>query len=130
MIRIGLIALGGIIATTAAVAVEADGFKNFAHESLLCDGPDAYKEALAKDQANPGADISILDSGGRCMWVGYGQIEDIEVPWVRILEKQGDIVKVEYIVENYTKINDAHNKIELERYTGWTAESNLEVVIH
>ncbi|MBL26044.1 MAG: hypothetical protein CMM50_00640 [Rhodospirillaceae bacterium] len=132
MIRIGLTALAGVLVATAAVAAQdnEDDFKTFAHESLLCDGPAAYDEALAKDQASPGSDISVLDSGARCMWVNGEQIEDIEAPWVLVLEKQGDKVKVQYVVENYTKYSDIHNKVELVRYTGWTAESNLEHVIH
>jgi len=53
------------------------------------------------------------------------QIEDMMAPFVQIKEIRGDMVRVEFIIEFYRKIEFLHRRITRVFYTGWTDQANL-----
>jgi hypothetical protein len=60
-----------------------------------------------------------------CMFVDHDDIEDMLAPFVTVVDRRGDKIKVEFWIEFYKKIaelNRAWNRVE---FTGWTAEERL-----
>jgi hypothetical protein len=59
------------------------------------------------------------------MYVDDDDIEDMMAPFVTVVERQGDKVKVEFWIEFYKKIAELHRAWRNVKFTGWTAEDRL-----
>jgi hypothetical protein len=105
-------------------------FNQFTHSAWLCSSPEAYDAALAAEKALNGAPIDklkgdLLDKK-MCMHVGSGQIEGIMAPWVKVLENDGDKVKVSFTINDEERIELLHRKISRVTYAGWTGKLDIE----
>jgi hypothetical protein len=117
--------------TIAAVASAADGPPYLLHEGTwVCDSPAAYDQALA-EQAKTNGYKELMALKDRlleaklCMYVDDDDIEDMMAPFVEILERQGDKVKVTFTIEFYKRIATLHASFRRVKFAGWTAEDRL-----
>jgi hypothetical protein len=117
--------------TIAGVASAADGPPYLLHEGTwVCDSPAAYDQALA-EQAKTNGYKELMALKDRlleaklCMYVDDDDIEDMMAPFVEILERQGDKVKVTFTIEFYKRIATLHASFRRVKFAGWTAENRL-----
>ena len=119
-VLLALALLGG------AQAAERTTLKN---GSWLCVSPEAYDQAVAAARNLRGQKLEALQKqlldNKRCMYADDELIEDIMAPWVQILERQGDKVKVSFMVEFYKRVEYLHRRFSRVNYTGWTTADNL-----
>lgn len=97
--------------------------------SWLCISPEAYEQAVVEAQKQRGKErealIKQLRDEKLCMYADDELLEDIMAPWVRVLDRQGDKVKVSFMVEYYKRVEYLHRRFSRVNYTGWTAAANL-----
>ena len=60
-----------------------------------------------------------------CMFVDDEDIEDMLPPFVTVVDRRGDKIKVEFWVEFYQKLAELHRAWQHVKFTGWTAEERL-----
>ncbi len=110
----------------AAHAVERTTLKN---GSWLCTTPDAYDQAVAESKKRVGKAREALKKElleqQLCMYADDELLEDIMAPWVQVIERQGDKVKVSFMVEFYKRVEYLHRRFSRVNYTGWTGADNL-----
>jgi hypothetical protein len=97
--------------------------------SWLCVSPEAYDQAVAEAQKRRGEALEALKEqlleDKRCMYATDELLEDIMAPWVQVIDRQGDKVKVSFMVEFYQRVEYLHRRFSRVNYTGWTAADNL-----
>lgn len=117
------------VATTAASA--ADGPPWLLHEgSWVCGTPEAYDQAIAEQAKTSGyqelkALRQRLLEDELCMYLDDDDIEDMMAPFVEVIERQGDKVKVTFTIEFYKRISSIAARFRRVKFAGWTAESRL-----
>jgi hypothetical protein len=118
------VAAGGVVG-----AVEGPPY--LLHEGTwVCESPAAYDQALAEQAETKGyKDLMALKDrlleAKLCMYLDDDDIEDMMAPFVEILERQGDKVKVTFTIEFYKRIATVHASFRRVKFAGWTAESRL-----
>jgi hypothetical protein len=99
------------------------------HGSWLCISPEAYEQAVAKAQQRRGEALEALKQqlldDKLCMYTDAALLEDIMAPWVQVIDRRGDQVKVTFMVEFYQRVEYLHRRMSRVHYTGWTAANNL-----
>ncbi|ETX03293.1 MAG: hypothetical protein ETSY1_00510 [Candidatus Entotheonella factor] len=108
-------------------AVERTTLKN---GSWLCVSPEAYDQAVAEvKKKRRGEEREAfkkqLLQDKLCMYADDELVEDIMAPWVQVIERQGDKVKVSFMVEFYKRVEYLHRRFSRINYTGWTSADNL-----
>ena len=96
--------------------------------SWLCRTPEAYDQAIVAERQEENLEKlqqQLIDQK-LCMHVDGEMIEDIMAPWVKVLSRQGDKVKVAFTVEFYQRIAMLHRRFSRVQFTGWTDAGNLE----
>lgn len=110
----------------AAHAVDRTTLKN---GSWLCTTPEAYDQAIAEEQKRIGKARETLKTElleqKLCLYADDELLEDIMAPWVQVIDRQGDKVKVSFMVEFYKKVEYLHRRFSRVNYTGWTSDANL-----
>jgi hypothetical protein len=96
----------------------------------LCATPDDYDQAIVEQEKTNGypelmALKDRLVAAKSCMFVDDEHIEDMLPPFVTVVERQGDKIKVEFWVEFYKRIAELHRAWSHVKFTGWTAEERL-----
>lgn len=94
----------------------------------VCGTPEAYDQAVAEERRLNGNAEDLrrqLLEQKLCMWVDDEMVEKMMVPYARILERQGDKVRVEFTVELRKRIAILHRQISRITYAGWTEAANL-----
>lgn len=109
-----------------AHAVDRTMLKN---GSWLCTTPEAYDQAITEEQKRSGEAREALKKElleqQLCMYADDELLEDIMAPWVQVIERQGDKVKVSFMVEFYKRVEYLHRRFSRVNYTGWTGADNL-----
>ena len=104
--------------------------QTLAEGSWICSTPEAYNQAVAAEQKGQGKDLETLKKQlleqKLCMYVDDEYIEDMMAPYVKVLSRQGDRVKVSFTIEFYKRIEYLHRRITRVTYAGWTAAGNLK----
>jgi hypothetical protein len=59
------------------------------------------------------------------MYVDDEYLEDMMAPFVQVLDRQGEKIKVSFTVEFYKRIATLHRRITRVTYAGWTDAGNL-----
>ena len=96
----------------------------------VCVTPEDYDRAI-DEQAKTNGYPELMTLKDRlleaksCMFVDDEDIEDMLPPFVTVVERQGDKVKVEFWVEFYQKLAELHRAWQHVKFTGWTAEERL-----
>jgi hypothetical protein len=96
----------------------------------LCATPEDYDRAVAEQAKTNGyPELKALKerllADKSCMYVDGEHIEDMMAPFVTVVDRQGDKVKVEFWVEFYKKIAELNRAWSNVKFTGWTAEERL-----
>jgi hypothetical protein len=119
------------VAVSAAQARATKGPPYLLEEGTwICATPDDYDRALA-EQAKTNGHPELMALKDRllaaksCMYVDDDDIEDMMAPFVTVVERQGDKVKVEFWIEFYKKIAELNRAWSNVEFTGWTAEDRL-----
>jgi hypothetical protein len=118
-----------VAAVSTAVAVEGPPY--LLHEGTwVCSTPEAYDQALAEQAKTNGYKqlMALKDqllAEKRCMYVDDEDIEDMMAPFVEIVDRMGDKIKVTFTIEFYKRISDISAAFNRVQFTGWTAEDRL-----
>lgn len=92
--------------------------------SWVCRSPETYDIAMERLRDNADARAGLVDEK-LCMFIDDKLLEDTMAPFFQVQERQGDKVKVSFMVEFYKKIEYLHRKITRITFAGWTHEDNL-----
>ncbi len=91
--------------------------------------PEAYDQAIAEEQKRRGKAREALKKElleqQLCMYADDELLEDIMAPWVQVIDRQDDKVKVSFMVEFYKRVEYLHRRFSRVNYTGWTSAGNL-----
>ena len=96
----------------------------------VCVTPEDYDRAI-DEQAKTNGYPELMTLKDRlleaksCMFVDDEDIEDMLPPFVTVVDRQGDKIKVEFWVEFYQKLAELHRAWQHVKFTGWTAEERL-----
>jgi hypothetical protein len=96
----------------------------------ICATPEDYDRAIAEQgKTNGYPELMALKerllAAKSCMYVDDDDIEDMMAPFVTVVDRQGDKVKVEFWIEFYKKIAELDRAWSNVKFTGWTAEERL-----
>jgi len=61
-----------------------------------------------------------------CIYMDDDNLEDLMAPYVTVLTRQAQKVKVSFTVEFYKRIQYLHRRITRVTYSGWTDVENLK----
>ncbi|HYZ25308.1 MAG TPA: hypothetical protein VE597_00215 [Geminicoccaceae bacterium] len=117
--------------TTMLGATAADGPPYLLHEGTwVCASPETYDQALAEQAKTNGyKELMALEerllAEKACMLVDDDDIEDMMAPFVEVVERQGDKIKVTFTVEFYKRVNSVQARFRRVKFSGWTAEDRL-----
>jgi hypothetical protein len=124
------LALPLTVATTL-VGIAAEGPPYLLHENTwVCVTPEAYDQALAEQAKTDGYKALMalkerLLAEKSCMLVDDDDIEDMMAPFVEVIERQSDKIKVTFTVEFYKRFDAVHARFSRVKFSGWTAEDRL-----
>ncbi len=99
-------------------------------DTWVCVTPEDYDRAI-DEQAKTNGYPELMTLKDRlleaksCMFVDDEDIEDMLAPFVTVVDRQGDKIKVEFWVEFYQKLAELHRAWQHVKFTGWTAEERL-----
>jgi hypothetical protein len=96
----------------------------------ICATPEDYDRAIAEQEKTNGYPelMALKDrllEAKSCMFVDDEDIEDMMAPFVTVVDRQGDKIKVEFWVEFYKRHAELHRSWSNVKFTGWTAEERL-----
>jgi len=92
--------------------------------SWVCRSPETYDIAMERLRADADARGALVDEK-LCMFIDDKMLGDTMAPFFQVQERQGDKVKVSFMVEFYKKIEYLHRRITRITFAGWTHEDNL-----
>ena len=92
--------------------------------SWVCRSPETYDIAMERLRDDADAGGALVDEQ-LCMFIDDEKLEDTMAPFFQVQERQGDKVKVRFMVEFYKKIEYLHRRITRITFVGWTHEDNL-----
>jgi hypothetical protein len=131
MIRI-VLALALLAVAVGAVQARATKGPPYLLEegTWICATPEDYDRAIAEQgKTNGYPELMALKerllAAKSCMYVDDDDIEDMMAPFVTVVDRQGDKVKVEFWIEFYKKIAELNRAWSNVKFTGWTAEERL-----
>jgi hypothetical protein len=119
------------LAAAPLVATAAEGPPYLLHENTwVCATPETYDQALAEQAKTNGyKELMALEerllAEQACMLVDDDDIEDMMAPFVEVVERQGDKIKVAFTVEFYKRVNSIQARFRRVKFSGWTAEDRL-----
>jgi hypothetical protein len=98
--------------------------------SWICVTPEDYDQAIAEEaKINGYPELMALNErlveAKSCMLIDDEHIEDMLAPFVTVVERQGDKIKVEFWVEFYKRQAELHRAWTHVKFSGWTAEERL-----
>ncbi|MFQ5960531.1 MAG: hypothetical protein ACE5MG_03980 [Candidatus Methylomirabilales bacterium] len=121
--------LAMLLLATFAGPTRAAGPQTLQNGSWLCSTPAAYDHAVAEERKWQGTDLQRLKDQllekKLCMYIDSEYLEDMMAPYVKVLTRQGDRVKVSFTVEFYKRIEFLHRRITRVTFSGWTDAGNL-----
>jgi hypothetical protein len=119
------------VAVSAAQARATKGPPYLLEEGTwICATPEDYDRAIAEQAKTNGYPelMALKDrllAAKSCMYVDDDDIEDMMAPFVTVVDRQDDKVKVEFWIEFYKKIAELNRAWSNVKFTGWTAEDRL-----
>jgi hypothetical protein len=128
---IGLLAAPLLLALAGATASAVEGPPYLLKENTwVCVTPEAYDQALVEQGKTNGYKqlMALKDqllAEKRCMFVDDEDIEDMMAPFVEVVERQGDKIKVTFTIEFYKRTSTIGAAFNRVKFAGWTAEDRL-----
>ena len=123
--------LAMVLAASAAAAAAPDsgGPYSLTEGSWVCHTPEQYQGVLAARQAGEGVrDIEKRTrESSTCIYLDDDNLEDMMAPFVQVLERSGELVKVSFIIEHYRRVGGRylHRQFTRMEYKGWTGAGNV-----
>ena len=95
--------------------------------TFVCVSPTAYDEAIERAKTAPSKFklAKQLTAEKLCVMVDDEDIEDMMAPFVKVTETDADMIKVQYEVEFYKRIEYLHRTFSRVVFTGWTHKDRL-----
>ena len=97
--------------------------------SWVCSTPEAYDVAVAEERNWQGANLEELKRDllerRLCMYVDAEYVEKMMVPFATVVERQGNKVKVTFIIQFRKRLEILHRQITRVTFAGWTDATNL-----
>lgn len=118
------------LGAAAAGAAQDEGPLMLGEGSWVCDTPETYDGVLAARKS--GEAVRAIEKRTReastCVYLDDDNLEDMMAPFVQVLERDGEMVKVSFIIEHYRRVGGQYLHREFTRmeYKGWTAGANIE----
>ena len=127
LLAVAILALG--IGTAQARATKGPPYL-LEDGTWVCVTPEAYDQAMVEQEKTNGYPelMALKDrllEAKSCMFVDDDDIEDMMAPFVTVVERQGDKIKVEFWIEFYKKVAELNRAWNRVKFTGWTAEERL-----
>ena len=125
-----ILVLGGVVLGGGVRLAHATEYLQTLKEgSWLCTTPEAYDLAIA-EQRKLESDLEALKERllAQKLWI-YADaafVEKMTVPYAKVLERQGNKVKVTLVVQYRKRLEFLHRQISRVTFVGWTAAGNLE----
>lgn len=96
----------------------------------ICATPEDYDQAIVEQENTDGYPelMALKDrllEAKSCMFVDDDDIEDMLAPFVTVVDRAGDKIKVEFWIEFYKRHAVLHRSWSHVKFTGWTAEDRL-----
>jgi hypothetical protein len=116
---------------SASATTAAEGPPYLLHDGTwVCSTPAAYDQAIAEQAKTNGYEELMalkerLLSEKLCMFVDDDDIEDMMAPFVEVIERQGEKIKVTFTIEFYKKVSEIQAGFNRVTFAGWTAENRL-----
>ena len=124
ILALGVVALGMV----AGFADATDYLQTLREGSWVCTTPEAYDLAIA-EQRKPNSDLGDMKkrflAEKLCIYADAEFVEKMMVPFAKVLERQGNKVKVTFIVQYRKSIEFLHRQISRVTFVGWTDVGNL-----
>ncbi len=121
----GLVLLGAVPQATAQNSFP-DHF-TFDRPTWICRTADAFRslETRLAETDTPG-DLP-------CALITLDDVEDILAPWINIIDEEGDLVEVRFLVERYRRLRppEVPNRgglVSRAEFVGWTRRDSLEMM--
>jgi hypothetical protein len=111
------------------IAAQAADPQTLRQGSWVCQTPEGYDQAVDEEHQEkdlPALKQRLLDQK-LCMYIDNKYLEDMMAPFVQVIDRQGEKVKVSFTVEFYKRIATLHRRITRVTYTGWTDAGNLRI---
>jgi hypothetical protein len=127
----GLLAAPLLLALAVATASAAEGPPFLLKEGTwVCVTPEAYDQALTEQAKTNGykALMTLKDrllAEKSCMFVDDEDIEDMMAPFVEVVDRQGEKIKVTFTIEFYKRTSTIGAAFNRVKFAGWTAEDRL-----
>lgn len=122
-----LVVLLSIVVVGSAQATEY--LQTLKEGSWVCTSPEAYDQAVDEQRRWLNGDLEDLKkqllARKLCMYVGAEYVEKMMAPFAKVLERNGNKVKVSFTVDFRERIEFLHRRITRVTYVGWTAATNL-----
>ena len=120
---IGFVAMGAVAAFAAAPQTLEEG-------SWVCRTPEVYDETVEAARHRNGKALEelkqdLLDQK-LCIYMDDDNLEDLMAPYVTVVTRQEQKVKVSFTVEFYKRIQYLHRRITRVTFSGWTDAENLK----
>jgi hypothetical protein len=117
--------VAGLLASSV-VAAHADEPWMFHGSAWVCDSPEHYDAAVAREKAGDDAAALRKDLASVCILVRDRDQSDIMAPFVQRLEDNGDKVKVVFMLRDERRKSFLNRAVEQVQYRGWTAANKLQ----
>lgn len=121
-------ALGLALASgPAAAATDGEGPFVLSEGSFVCVSPEAYAEAEERAKTAPSRFklAKQLTEEKLCIMVDEEDIEDMMAPFVLVTDTKDDLIKVQYEVEFYKRIEFLKRAFSRLIFSGWTHKDSL-----
>lgn len=120
--------LSGLL-VLSVMAAQADDPQTLRQGSWVCQTPEAYDQAMTAEHQEkdlPALKQQLSDQK-LCMFIDGKYLEDMMAPFVQVIDRQGEKVKVSFTVEFYKRLATLHRRITRVTYAGWTDAGNLRL---
>ena len=127
VLALAILALG--IGTAHAKATKGPPYL-LEEGTWLCVTPEDYDKAIAEQaKINGYPELMALNerlvAAKSCILIDDEHIEDMLAPFVTVVDRQGDKIKVEFWVEFYKRQAELQRAWTHVKFSGWTAEERL-----
>ena len=119
--------MAAMLTCQAQAAGDDEGPHVLVEGSFVCVSPEAYAEAeeRAKGAQSRFKLAKELTAEKLCIMVDEEDIEDMMAPFVLVTEEQGDMIRVQYEVEFYKRIEFLNRAFARLIFAGWTHRDNM-----
>ena len=117
-----------VVGVVVGLAHAGEYLQTLREGSWVCTTPETYDLAIAEAR-KPTSNLEDLKerfvAEKLCIYADAEFVERMMVPFAKVLERQGNKVKVTFIVQYRKSIEFLHRQISRVTFVGWTDAGNL-----